>query len=86
MTSERRDISWIQADAIHRDSSRGEAADMPESWKIESPEQIALGEGVRSLRLTASVMLVASRRSSIGFSTKSNTPDFIALTAMSISP
>lgn len=26
---------------------------MSESWKIEAPEQIALGEGVRSLRLTA---------------------------------
>jgi hypothetical protein len=26
---------------------------MPESWKLEQPEQIALGEGVRSLRLIA---------------------------------
>jgi hypothetical protein len=26
---------------------------MPESWKIEEPEQITIGDGVRSLRLTA---------------------------------
>ena len=26
---------------------------MPESWKLEHPDQIALGEGVRSVRLVA---------------------------------
>jgi hypothetical protein len=35
---------------------------MPESWKIEEPEQIAIGDGVRSLRLTA----VAGRVNIIG--------------------
>src|SRR3954449_7521905 len=35
---------------------------MPESWKLEQPEQIALGEGIRSLKLVA----VAGRVNLIG--------------------